>query len=343
MAVRYGTWLLLGLALCGSLGCAQANYRPLDPGRGGYAETREDYNTFRVVFMGNEATPRERAEDLALLRAADLTLQNGFRYFNVRTSGGMKADGGRPLFQCVVDCYRERPGHADRLHDADQVFRERVDKYQIRDKDRGKRQPPDRVYTADPNAIEFRATPLRDPALVCSEGFRVIWPSDDFVFDQESLRVARYLDTENPMETVKDFARAVRSGAEAMNANAVVIEDDPRRIQANDWLYDQIQDPNVAFVADLYVIPRMSLGIEWEPGDLYMSKHVIRRFRPDGDGPRAGLWLGDKVIAIDGIDPLRREAVVKHLLGKTFGDTVELLVVRDGQARRFTLELVGNN
>ncbi len=48
---------------------------------GGFSETQLDKNVFRVSFRGNGYTDRERAEDFALLRSAELTLKNGFTHF----------------------------------------------------------------------------------------------------------------------------------------------------------------------------------------------------------------------------------------------------------------------
>lgn len=40
-------------------------------------------DVFRINFAGNAYTSSERAQDFALLRAADLTLQHGFKYFTI--------------------------------------------------------------------------------------------------------------------------------------------------------------------------------------------------------------------------------------------------------------------
>jgi hypothetical protein len=49
----------------------------------GYSETQLDKNIFQVSFRGNQNTSRERASDFALLRSAEVTTENGFRYFIV--------------------------------------------------------------------------------------------------------------------------------------------------------------------------------------------------------------------------------------------------------------------
>lgn len=50
---------------------------------GGFDETQLAPNMYRVSFNGNGYTSVERAANLALLRCADLTLQNGYSYFAV--------------------------------------------------------------------------------------------------------------------------------------------------------------------------------------------------------------------------------------------------------------------
>lgn len=48
---------------------------------GGFSETQLDTNVFIVTFKGNGFTGRDNASDYALLRSAELTLNNGFKYF----------------------------------------------------------------------------------------------------------------------------------------------------------------------------------------------------------------------------------------------------------------------
>lgn len=70
--------IFIALALLVSA-CATA-YQP-QSFSGGFSETQLDRNVFRVSFKGNGYTSRERAEDLALLRSAELALKNGFSHF----------------------------------------------------------------------------------------------------------------------------------------------------------------------------------------------------------------------------------------------------------------------
>jgi hypothetical protein len=50
--------------------------------RGGYAEQRLETDRYRVSFSGNSVTSREQVEMSLLLRAAELTTENGYDWFS---------------------------------------------------------------------------------------------------------------------------------------------------------------------------------------------------------------------------------------------------------------------
>lgn len=57
-------------------------YGPADaPGAGGYSETRLERDRYRVTFAGNSVTSREQVEMALLLRAAELTVADGYDWF----------------------------------------------------------------------------------------------------------------------------------------------------------------------------------------------------------------------------------------------------------------------
>jgi len=60
-------------------GCATA-YQPQGM-TGGFSETQLDTNVFTVTFKGNGHTGRDKANDYALLRSAELALEHGYKYF----------------------------------------------------------------------------------------------------------------------------------------------------------------------------------------------------------------------------------------------------------------------
>jgi len=52
--------------------------------RYGYSEQEYSPTLYIVSFSANGSTPQESAEDFALLRAAELAIEHGYRYFAVR-------------------------------------------------------------------------------------------------------------------------------------------------------------------------------------------------------------------------------------------------------------------
>ncbi len=76
------TPLLLALALAA---CTTPTvYAPLQtPAGSGFSETRIEPDRWRVTFRGGSDAGRERVADLTLLRAAQLTLAQGYDWFRI--------------------------------------------------------------------------------------------------------------------------------------------------------------------------------------------------------------------------------------------------------------------
>jgi hypothetical protein len=94
------TALLLSLALLGLAACASKPtvYQPAaGPTAVGYAETPIERDRWRISFRGGTGAGAQRVGDLAMQRAADLTLAKGYDWFRVtdRETEGQGA-GVRP-------------------------------------------------------------------------------------------------------------------------------------------------------------------------------------------------------------------------------------------------------
>ncbi len=109
---------------------------------GGYDDTQLDENVFTITFKGNAYTNMQRASDFTYLRAADLTLQNGYTYFAItyasksvstttyttasqtsteinfygntaygtsRTTPGQTYTQNRPVIEMTIICFKEKP------------------------------------------------------------------------------------------------------------------------------------------------------------------------------------------------------------------------------------------
>jgi hypothetical protein len=59
-------------------------YRPAEGPRGpGYSEMRIEPGRYRITFRGGPGAPAEQVSDYALVRAADLTIAEGYDWFRV--------------------------------------------------------------------------------------------------------------------------------------------------------------------------------------------------------------------------------------------------------------------
>ena len=58
-------------------------YQPLRGSSGGFTEQRIEQNRYRVAFIGNDYTSRQRVENYLLFRAAELTVANGYDGFTI--------------------------------------------------------------------------------------------------------------------------------------------------------------------------------------------------------------------------------------------------------------------
>lgn len=77
-------------ALLGILSGCQTSYQPaINPASGkptatgGYLDRELNEGIFEIEFIPNGHTDKERSEDFTLLRAAELTIEKGYKYFEI--------------------------------------------------------------------------------------------------------------------------------------------------------------------------------------------------------------------------------------------------------------------
>ncbi len=335
---RQSVWMVLAVMLLGA-GCEPGHRSATS---GGYASEQEDFNLFAVRYSGQTSVSREKASDFALLRAAELTLEHGFDYLAVIASQNEVDRMGKPFTQRLIGCFRKDPRHvrsAYDVYDAAELFAEIVSKYELtRD---GEPMEPERgSFEPAPDSIRFAVEPWYTGEPIAVEDVEYV-VRDTSGFDMDGTWVGRYADLENPMDTIDDFIETARPLAARYGANALVIEDDPARIHGS-ARFDDVDELLIGFVADLYVVPTASLGIEWEPGDLMLGKYIIRRFRPGSRCRDAGLKLGDKVLAVNNIDVLETNAMLQQSMRWSVDEIAVLAVVRNGEEIRVEVPLVPN-
>ncbi len=98
LARRFG----VGLAILLALAACTTSPTPYQAATGnlGYRDQQLESNRYRVSFAGNSATARDKVQDYALYRAAELTLASGNDYFKVvsRNTDARSGGGSGPSF-----------------------------------------------------------------------------------------------------------------------------------------------------------------------------------------------------------------------------------------------------
>jgi hypothetical protein len=75
--------VMVGLSACATAAPSFTPFQAAVPGKFGFTEQRIEAARYRVIFEGNSRTTRQRVEDSLLLRAANVTLENGYDWFEV--------------------------------------------------------------------------------------------------------------------------------------------------------------------------------------------------------------------------------------------------------------------
>ena len=308
---------------------------------GGYNSDRKDYNVFHVWYTGNGFVTKDKAIAMAHLRAAELSLEHGFPFLAVLATETTTDSFGKPLAQVAIGCFRDEPKgvQAYAVHDAAVLFRDIVDKYELK-RDGQPMEPERGDFQPAPEAIAFELAPWYEAAAIDPEEVDYVFLG----FDQacvDGFMVGWYVDFENPTATLEDFVKAARPIAAQLGANALVVESNAARIQSDPRFAEPEQDL-LGFVAELYVAPEAALGIEWEPGEMALDKYVVRRFRTGSRCAEAGMRLGDKVLAINGLDVLYVAGQLEQWKSWSVGEKVRVTVVRDGQEKIVEVPLVPN-
>ncbi len=105
--------------------------------------------------------------------------------------------------------------------------------------------------------------------------------------------------------------------------------DEPAPVALGEWL-DAHPDSTVLLPSerDFKAINRPTLGVRVEDRD---GAIVISRVGDDSPAGLAGLEVGDRLHTFDGRAIVQREDLREILMESTAGDTVELVVERDGE------------
>ena len=103
---------------------------------GGYENRAITNNIFEVSFSGNGFLDMNKAEALALLRCASLTLENGYGYFIVSDKiSQMVFFNTKPTVKMLIQCSKEKPEDTEeKVYEAKKIKADIETKYKIKEK-----------------------------------------------------------------------------------------------------------------------------------------------------------------------------------------------------------------
>ena len=105
---------------------------------GGYSHTVIDENIFKVSFKGNGFTSKERVADFTLLRSAEITLQNGFKYFVIINNDSYSTLEAyenniytKPSSTNMIKCFKKKPKLNVIIYNANFIKKSIKEKYNL--------------------------------------------------------------------------------------------------------------------------------------------------------------------------------------------------------------------
>ena len=112
----------------------------------GFSDSQLAENVFRIDFAGNKYTKKARALDFSLLRAAEICLDRGFRYFVIsdkdkyekvnmgigETKGLLSRMSERSSVSYTIITYKDKPNVNGVMYDANFLARSIKEKYNIK-------------------------------------------------------------------------------------------------------------------------------------------------------------------------------------------------------------------
>jgi len=154
--------------------------------------------------------------------------------------------------------------------------------------------------------------------------------------ERQTIVIGGLREWENPCLTIEEFKEKAAITAGALGADAVQIqnEGDPARLGAS--------TPSRSFVASLLLIPRARLGLEGESKRWQRNDLVIRGFAKESLASGAGLKVGDRIVALNGVDVLQEKRCAQAWLSWAVGESVVVTFVRDGKEMSLQAKTIAN-
>lgn len=337
------------LVLVITTGCA-TSYQPMGFS-GGYDDRRTSRNTFDILFSGNGYTSSGRSADLCLLRGAELSLKNRFKYFVIQSADG-KIDnsssittgnfipigtGGfymgstssisKPSNKMGIISFFRQPVQYEKFYNAHDIFKKISEEYYI-DVEVIPVEYAEEFDLFKKNIKYDFLSPIDPNDVRITEGI-------DNLNINDMLRVSHYFDFELPHEDKEKFIEVMKRQAARIGADVVVYDDKYNRIKNYE------SNKNIAFMAfALKKLPHR-LGINYDKIKLKDEIYVVDSYDQDSNVESSGLLIGDRILYIDDKEPQSLD-LVKSMVKWEVGKTVTLTVVRNGKQIKIPLMTVAN-
>lgn len=168
-------------------GCASNLYvkktdNPFDLRMYGFYDNKIQDGVYKVGYTGGT---QQNAEDLVLLRAADVTLENGYKYFvvqeqanttktntsytplmpytykgNTYLTGGYTSTSEMPEVSRIIECHHDKPYKTKAvIYDAQQIRNNLRQKYKLDKEDQKAARPAQSTTKSTPSAVSSTSVP----------------------------------------------------------------------------------------------------------------------------------------------------------------------------------------
>ena len=321
--------------------------------RGGYSEERLRHNEFSVYVNINGYTSWDTMVDYTLLRASELTLENGFGYFMLlnpkdhstytrqRYDSIRKPEADKGWLRPIVRMFKKEPFFGkDFYYDAKSEYAAITKKLALTEM-------AERKFS--PAAPGNPAVDLNPQIYFYSENLAIVpkaeksaisyFGADEIIADK-GVVVGAYLDAERPFEDLNEFKVLLGKSLTEPKVNAIKIIEGVN-FQQNPHITAYFRY-NVAnqFIAQFYSKPAFYLGLKFEPSNLADRELVVRGFYEKAAENQ--LKIGDKILKINGIDVLDYPKVVGDWFMWKKDSKIKLEVGRAGALMQFSVPVFEN-
>lgn len=321
--------------------------------RGGFVEERLRHNEFSLSVDVNGYTSWDTMVDYTLLRASELSLDNGFAYFMLlnpkdrsvytreKYNSIRKPESDKGWLKPVVRMFRKEPVFGkDFYYDAREYHASITKKLEFSEMAA-------RTFPSD--ALPSELVDLGSQVYFYSENLATVpkpaklsiayYGTEENLADR-AIVVGAYLDGERPVGDLNQFKELLAKSIREPKVNAVkIIEGINFQLSPHITAYYRYNVANQS-IAQFYAKPAYYLGIKFEPANLADHQLIVRGFYEKTVETK--IHVGDKILKINEIDVLLFQKLVHDWFAWKKNDRVKLEVSRLGRVFTVTVPVFLN-